>query len=487
MINEENEEFEEFKPLPLSFVGKTAAVVGIGISNRPLIDFLLAEGASVTACDRKTREKLGTFADELEAKGVKLRLGEQYLDGITEQYVFRAPGIRFDKPEFLAASESGSVITSEMELFFERCPARIIGITGSSGKTTTTTLISLLLEAAGKRVFLGGNIGRSLLPDLDRMTENDFAVVELSSFQLHTMRRSPDVSVITNISPNHLDYHKGMEEYIDAKCNILRYMPRGGKAVLNLCDPIVSGLRAVAADGVGIFGFDSSTAPASDAAATVRDGYICCGEEKYLALSDIRIPGHFNVENYMAALSAVCAFVTPEQASAVARSFGGVPHRIQLIPTENGVRYYNSSIDSSPSRTEATLGVFKTGSDPEKEGRLIVICGGYDKKIPYEPLAPVLCRKADAVILTGATGPVIGKVLDDYFSSGKCPEDCRPEIHPVPLFDDAVKAAHTLAKKGDTVLLSPASASFDAFENFEKRGERFAELVRSFSAEDAKK
>ncbi len=442
---------------------KTASVCGIGISNRPLIDFLCNHNVQVTARDRKSRQQLEPLATELEKRGVRIICGEDYLRDIEDMYVFRAPGIRYDKPEFMEAVERGAVLTSEMELFFALIPTKIIGITGSDGKTTTTTLISKMLEQEGYRVHLGGNIGRPLLPMVEEMQPEDIAVVELSSFQLHTMKQSPDIAVITNVSPNHLDYHTDMQEYINAKRNIYLH-PRNRKLVLNYQNEITRAMAETARRDAEVIYFNRKED------IDIIENHICYRGEAILPTDDILIPGRHNCENYMAAIGAVYDFVKKETIDAVARSFQGVAHRCEFIRECNGVRYYNSSIDSSPTRTIAALSAFSQ--------KLIVICGGYDKHIPFAPLAQPLCEKAKIVVLTGATAPKIRAEMETYLSA--YPNIEKPVVLENQDFTDAVMTAHALAKEGDIVLLSPACASFDAFPNFEVRGNRFREIVQSF-------
>ncbi len=441
------------------FQNKRAAVLGLGVSNTPLIRWLLERGAAVTARDRKEFALLPEAVKEFAAQGVRFICGEQYLEDLDEEILFRSPGIRFDRPELLRAVASGAELTSEMELFFSLCPCRIIGVTGSDGKTTTTTLISECLAAAygRERVFVGGNIGKPLLPELDRMDAGCFAVVELSSFQLHTMRVSPDIAVITNISPNHLDYHRDMAEYIDAKKNIFLHAKPGSVVVLNRQNPVTASLGVEVPDGAELRWFLGENAD-------IRDGCLLRRGERVLKLSDILIPGRHNQENFAAVIAALDGLVSDEMIRTVAASFRGVAHRIEAVRELDGVRYYNSSIDSSPTRTAAALRSF-----PQKT---IVICGGYDKHIPFEPLADVLCEKAKRVILTGATAEKIREVLI-------CRSDCPPYTV-VPDFREAVLTARAQAEAGDIVILSPACASFDAFPNFEARGNTFKEIVRSF-------
>ncbi len=441
--------------------GKHISVIGIGISNRPLIEMLVSCGAFVSAHDKKTEEQLGDAAKQLKDMGVKLVLGEQYMDGIDGEIVFKTPGMRFDHPALLAAKERGAIVTSEMEVFFELCPAKIIAVTGSDGKTTTTTLISEMLKASGKTVHLGGNIGTPLLTKTEDIKEDDFVVVELSSFQLHTMKRSPHIAVMTNLSPNHLDVHKDYAEYIDAKQNIMRYQSETDIFVSNSACPET---KKIGEEAVGEWRCFSSK---GDALVHLEDNVIMYGEEAVLSVSDIKIPGNHNVENYMAAIGAVKDFVSKEVILEVAKSFGGVPHRIELVRTIDGVRYYNSSIDSSPNRTINTLQVF---SEP-----VVLIAGGKDKGIPYDAIGEPITEHAKALILVGATSQVIynavkaamektGKHLPVYFETD---------------YPAAVERAKSCALPGDVVLLSNASTSFDMFPNFEARGNLFKELVNN--------
>ena len=447
------------------FKNKTCAVVGLGISNTPLIDFLLQQGAQITARDKKEFDLLPDAVKAYREKGVSFRCGEGYLEELTEDVIFRSPGLRYDLPAFQTAVSRGAVLTSEMQVFFELCPCPILGVTGSDGKTTTTTLIhhALAAQYGEDHVFLGGNIGAPLLPRLPLMKPDCFAVVELSSFQLHTMTRSPDRAVITNLSPNHLDYHRGMEEYVDAKKNIYRHQKPGSLLVLNGRQELSAELVKELAPGCRVTTFAGRQGGKS---VYEKEGAVYRGNEKVLSVSDIKLPGHHNVENYMAAIAMLDGLVRDEVIVDLAKTFGGVEHRLELIRVKDGVRYFNSSIDSSPSRTAAALSSFTE--------KVIVICGGYDKKIPFAPLAESLCEHASTVVLTGATADAIEKAL----LSHPAYREGAPRILRESRFDDAVKAASDAAKPGDTVILSPACASFDAFKNFEERGNRFRALVQ---------
>ena len=441
-----------------SLKGKRIAVLGLGVSNRPLVRLLLEFGCDVTGCDKTPRDKLDEEVLELEKSGCKLRVGDGYLDGVEADIVFRTPGMHPNNPAIEALRSRGAEVTSEMEVFFEVCPCQIIAVTGSDGKTTTTTLISEMLKAEGKTVWLGGNIGTPLLPLGRQMRDTDFAVVELSSFQLMDMKRSASRAVVTNLAPNHLDIHKDMQEYIDSKKNVFRYQGEADLLVLNADNAITASFR-----GNGVTHFFSRK---GSAYVCLEDGAIVRNGEKVLETRDILIPGVHNVENYMAAIAAVEGLVSDENIRQVAKTFGGVEHRIELVRVKNGVRFYNDSIASSPSRTIAGLRSF-----PEK---VILIAGGYDKHIPYDVLGPEICAHVKKLYLGGATGDKIRAAVT------ACPEYDPKQLEIVDCgsFEPAVRAAAAAAKSGDVVLMSPASAAFDQFKNFMVRGQFFKKLVK---------
>ena len=442
--------------------GKEISVIGIGVSNRPLIQFLLDSGARVTAHDKKAEEELGKVAETLKISGVNLVLGPHYLDEIAGEIIFKTPGLRFDHPSLEKARRRGATVTSEMEVFFELCPANMIAVTGSDGKTTTTTLIYKMLREAGFQTHLGGNIGMPLLPKVEEIRAEDYVVLELSSFQLQTLKKSPHIAVVTNISPNHLDYHKDYQEYIDAKKNILKYQTPEDTAVLNLDNQITNRfIKDVKGKAVTFSGKKIT----SDIYFDGNDIYF--GGKKVLSAGDIQIPGRHNVENYMAAIGAVNTLVPEEVIRIVAKTFGGVEHRIELVRELDGVRYYNSSIDSSPNRTINTLQVF---TEP-----VVLIAGGKDKGIPYDGIGKHILERVKTLILIGATSQAIfDDVQKEMDKTGK----------KVPVFfetdyETAVSRARDSAEPGDVVLLSNASTSFDMFRNFEERGNLFKELVNS--------
>ena len=456
------------------------AVLGLGVSNVPLVELLLECGNEITVHDKRDVENIGNIAKRFQDMGVKFVTGERYLDNIRADVIFRSPGIRSDIGSIPYAVENGAVLTSEMELFFELTPAKIIAITGSDGKTTTTTvtykLLEKELEGVGRKVFVGGNIGTPLLDKVGEMTEDDVAVLELSSFQLFTMKRSPSRAVLTNITPNHLDWHADMDEYTDAKCNIFR---NGAEHLTT------NGANEICQKKLGETKIESTAFSATlskeelikqnpnvKSVIYLKNNVICYfdgeNETEILDAKDILVPGAHNIENYMAAISATWGLVSLDTIRYVAKTFGGVQHRLEFVRELDGVRYYNSSIDSSPTRTAAALSALPKAP--------IVICGGYDKNIPFEPLARALCERARAVVLTGATSEKIYDALqaEPDFSEDKLLVKTEKD------FGRAVICAKELAKDGDIVLLSPACASFDAFKNFEERGNCFKNIVKGF-------
>ena len=428
--------------------GKKVAFIGAGVSHK----------------------RCGDYADTLRRLKVNLSLGEHYTDGFAGQdIIMRTPGYEYYKPALQAALKAGAMVTSEVELFFEFCPCEIVAVTGSDGKTTTTTLISKMFEAAGRKVFLGGNIGAALLPQLADVTSDAVAVVELSSFQLISMRRSPKVAVVTNVTPNHLDHHKDMQEYIDAKRNILLWQTPPCRAVLGFENDITRGMEKDCKGEQVWF----TRLHETDRGAFLResDDTLCYAENgvvtPILPRKEIQLRGLHNVENLLAACAAVWGRVPIEAMRQVGSTFTGVEHRIEPVRTLDGVTYYNDSIASSPTRTIAGLRSF--------DQKIILIAGGYDKKIPYEPLAPEVLAHVKTLVLMGATGPRIEKAVrecDGFAGSGLTILHADSMQH-------AVELARGAAKPGDVVSLSPASASFDLYPNFEVRGRDYKNIVKN--------
>ena len=449
--------------------GKNISVIGVGVSNNDLIRRFAREGANVTLRDGRGRDQLGELCAELETLGVTLQLGEGYLDGLNDaDMVVRAPGVYFNKPELVEARRAGVPVTSEMELFLELCPCPVYAVTGSDGKTTTTSIIAEMLKAAGFTVHLGGNIGRALLPIVEQVQPGDRAVVELSSFQLMSITAAPQVSVITNITPNHLNVHGTMEEYTWAKENVFIHQNAFSRTVLSADNEVTNGLCPKVRGSLSQF---SRRKAVERGAWADAEGVLYYNDGKQtlrlMTKEDIKIPGWHNVENYLAAISAVWGEVSPETMLEVARSFGGVEHRIEIVREVAGVRWYYDSIATSPSRTIAGLQCF-----PNK---IIIIAGGYDKKIPFEPLAPEIVKHVKELILTGPPAEKIRAAV--VADPGYDPAELK--IVDAADLADAVAKASADALAGDVVSLSPACASFDAYPNFEVRGRHFKELVNA--------
>ncbi len=448
-----------------SLKGKSIAVVGYGVSNAPLTDLLLVHGLDVTVCDKRGEEQFEN-ANALIERGAKLRLGDRYLENLHEDVIFRTPGLHPFTPELRNAAKNGSVLTSEMEAFFAVCPCRTIAITGSDGKTTTSTLIATLLRESGHTVFLGGNIGMPLLNKVPEMKPQDFAVLELSSFQLHSMKCKPDVAVITNISPNHLDVHPDLDDYISAKKNIFLNQDAGDRLVLNADDSYTSGFTAEAKSNICYFSHVHSV----QSGCFTVDELIYCARNyevhEIMPTAGILIPGLHNVDNYMAAYAATEGYITDSVFRKVARTFPGVPHRIELVRELRGVKFYNDSIASSPTRTIAALRCF-TKIKP------ILIAGGHDKHVPFDDLGTEIVARVKALFLTGETAE---RIRDAVVNTPGYNRLTLP-IHIIDDFRDAVLSAAYSADDGDVVILSPACSSFDKFKNFVERGNTFRSIV----------
>jgi UDP-N-acetylmuramoylalanine--D-glutamate ligase len=448
-----------------SIKDKKIAVIGIGVSNEPWIELLLNNGCHVTACDKRSLSELGETGEKLQAMGAELVLGEDYLEHLNHDIIFRTPGLMPFDSHLEEASKNGSIITSEMEVFMALCPCPIIAVTGSDGKTTTTTIISELLKAAGYIVHLGGNIGHPLLCETDSIAESDITVLELSSFQLHSMKCCPDVAVITNLSPNHLDKHKDFQDYIDAKRAVFEQQKGNHRLVLNQDDSHSEYYASFAKSKISYFTDKGDV----ENGAVCKDNIIyrvANGQHrKVMDIDDIKLPGRHNVLNYLAAFAAVEGRVSDDICAQVAKSFAGVEHRLEQVRVLRGVTYINDSIGTSPTRTSAGLHALKT--------KPIVIAGGYDKHLPFDGLGDELCRLSKRVFLTGATAEKIKAAI----LNSKYYEDSKLEVEIIDDFKAAVIAASKSAEEGDIVLLSPACAAFDKFKNFMERGKYFKEIV----------
>ena len=455
-----NEKILKFKE---EIKGKKVSVIGIGVSNIPAIIYLHRLGANIVARDKK--DEIPNELKELE--NIKFVLGEDYLKDLKESdYIFRSPGVKPSTPEIVEAVENGVILTSEMETFIHLTDATVIAITGSDGKTTTTTLTSLFLKEAGKKVYVGGNIGTPLLDKVEEITENDYVVLELSSFQLMTMNEKIDRAAITNVAPNHLDYHKDYEEYIEAKANIFKMQEESGILVLNEDNEFTTRYEAQAKGKVRKFSLEKQVENGvyysnGEIISNVNGNY-----EKIMDTKDIKIVGMHNVANICTAACLVIDICGKDAIKNVAMTFGGVEHRMELVREVNGVKWYNDSIASSPSRTIAGLKAFKQ--------KIVLIAGGYDKHIPYDVMGEYLVDKVKLMILVGTTAPKIKEAAQ------KEAKRRGVEIMPIVELDnlkDAVEYAKDNTVSGDIVAMSPASASFDLYKNFMVRGEYFKELV----------
>lgn len=443
--------------------GKRTAVVGIGISNTPLINFLLQLGAQVSAFDRKKEEELGETAKRFKENGVNLVLGENYLDNLKGfDVVFKTPSMRIDSPALVRAKEEGAYITSEMEEFVKYCPAKIYGVTGSDGKTTTTTLVYNMLKEEGYKTWVGGNIGTPLFTKIEEISDKDRVVLELSSFQLMTMGVSPEVAIVTNLSPNHLDIHKDMDEYVESKKNIFKYQENVDLLILNKDNEITNSMVGESNGRVFLFSIKEDL----EQGGYFKNNKLYINKEEVCDLSEIKLKGMHNVENLLAAFCAVSGDVDVNNMKKVATSFTGVEHRCEFVREIDGVKYYNDSIASSPSRTLAGLKAF--------EKPVILIAGGYDKKIPFEPLAEEGYSKIKTLILVGATKYKIKEAFDKIIHE----KNLKLPIIIEDNLESAVNKAKEISENGDVVTLSPACASFDMFANFEIRGNVFKDIVK---------
>lgn len=461
LMNEKVELFFE------SIKNKHIIFIGAGVSNTPLIEMFAQKGAVISVRDKTPKENIAC-AEQLEKIGVTFNTGEDYLENLDADIIFRTPGLSFNIPELIEAKKRGVVITSEMEMFFDLCPCRIFAITGSDGKTTTTSIVAQMLKAQGKTVHLGGNIGTPLLPKIEEVHSDDIAVVELSSFQLMSMRTSPDVSVVTNVTPNHLDVHKDMQEYTDSKRNVFIHQNAFGRTVLNLDNELTKDFAEQTRGETLMFSRRASVdygiyVDGEDIVANFN------GNKTYIMkCSDIKIPGNHNIENYLAAIGAVWGVVDVQKIVEVAKTFAGVEHRAEFVRELEGVKYYNDSIASSPTRTiSGTLSLY--------DEKIILIAGGYDKKIPFDVLGPAIVDKVKLLVLIGVTAPKI----EEAVMKSKNYTQGNPKIIYAKDMNEAVEIAYKSAQKGDVVSLSPACASFDMYKNFAIRGNHFKDIVLS--------
>ena len=459
--NEKLEEFNNFLD------GKQVAIIGMGVSNIPLLDYFYDKNAKVTVFSTNA------LSDEIMAKINKYRyeveLGEDNLSRLKGfDIIFRSPSALPTKHEFQSAVKKGAILTSEIEMVLRLAPCKIIGVTGTEGKTTTTSLIYEICKKAGYNCFLGGNIGKPIFTKINQMKPEDIVILELSSFQLMGMTVSPNIAVVTNIFPDHLNVHKSYEEYQDAKKSIFRNQTEEGIVILNKDNEITEKF-ADEVKGKTIF-FSSTKKLKNGYVYDREDGFIkkCTNGkcEKILNKNDIKLRGIHNYENICAALAATETVASKEAQIEAVKNFKGVEHRLEFVREIDGVKYYNDSIGTSPASTIAGLNAF--------DENIILLAGGSDKGLDYKEIGEVIAKKVGTLILTGPTAQKIEEATKQALSE----EKSIKIIHTNNL-EESVKVAKEKAKEGDIVLLSPASASFDAFKNFEERGKYFKTLVNN--------
>lgn len=460
-VNEKLQEFNQY----IEF--RKIAIIGLGVSNIPLLDYLYTQKAKVTVFDHRNIEEIPKeIMDKITNYGFEFSFGTDSLKKLKNFHViFRSPSCLPTKPELILEAERGAIITTEIELFMKMCPAKIIGVTGSDGKTTTTSLIYTILKEAGFHTYLGGNIGTPLFTKLSEIKPEDMVVLELSSFQLMGMEISPSISVITNITPNHLNIHKDYEEYIEAKKNILRFQDEKGIVVLNYDNEIT---KKCAKEVKGKIIYFSSKEKLENG--FIVDGNVIkkCEDKVRTHILDTReviLRGKHNFQNIATALAAVSNLVDTEIAIKAIKEFNPVEHRIEFVREINDVKWYNDSASSSPSRTLSGLNAF--------DEEIILIAGGYDKKLDYEPLAKPIVDKVKTLILIGQTS---GKIYEAVKAELEKQEK-NLDIYMCDNLAKTIEIAKKSAKSGQVVLFSPASASFDMFKDFADRGNQFKELV----------
>jgi UDP-N-acetylmuramoylalanine--D-glutamate ligase len=460
----ENKKLEEFNNF---LKNRKVAIIGLGVSNIPLLDYLYDKKANVTVFDSRTIDEIpkGTM-DKITKYSFKFSLGQYYLEKLSGfDLIFRSPSCLPTLPQLVEEEKRGAIITTEIELVLKMTPSTVIGVTGSDGKTTTTTLIYEILKHAGYNCFLGGNIGTPLFTKINEMKQDDIVVLELSSFQLMGMEVSPNISVITNITPNHLNIHKDYDEYIEAKKNIFKYQSKKGTLVINYDNQITTTFDKEANGNVIYF----SSKTKLDNGFIVDDNIIKESEagirKHILNVKDIKLRGVHNFENICTALAATSTLVDVETAAEAITNFKGVEHRLELVREVDGVKWYNDSVSSSPTRTIAGLNSY--------DEEIVLIAGGYDKNLDYTPIAKPIINKVKTLILLGQTsGKIFEAVKKEMENQNK-----QLKIYMCNTLEETVLLAQKTVKPGQIVLFSPASASFDMFKNFADRGEKFKNLV----------
>lgn len=464
---------KNYKDFIDSLKNKTVMFCGLGKSNMPFLKILAKSGTKIIAYDGKSSDKIdSSIIKTLNSyKNIKSYISDETAWELIPDVLVRTPGMNFYSEKIKNMRAKNVIVTSEMEIFFDYCPCIIIGITGSDGKTTVTNIISEILKREGKTVHVGGNIGKPLLPEIEKIHKNDIAIVELSSFQLMSMRSSPEYSVITNISPNHLDIHSGMDEYINSKKQIFLHQNAFSNTVLNYDN---SETRKFANEVRGKITFFSLDKKLNSGVWKDYNNNIISsvnGEDKIIMnADDIKIPGKHNIENYLAAIACVRDIVSKESIIKTAKKFEGVQHRIEFVREVGGVKFYNDSIASTPSRTiGGALSVF--------DGNITLIAGGYDKKLTFTELANKINDRVSVLVLLGNTSE---KIKNEVLSS-KNYNPNNLKIFMAKNMKEAVVTAYGNSPPGSVVILSPACASFDLYKNFEERGNDFKNLVNKIN------
>lgn len=460
-INKKLEEFNEY----IRF--RKVAVIGLGVSNMPLLEYLYEKKAQVTVFDERTMDEIPSETiNKINTYEFSYSFGKNCLEKLNGfNIIFRSPSCLPTRTELQKEAERGAIVTTEVEMLMEMCPCKIVGVTGSDGKTTTTSLINAILKKAGYKTFLGGNIGTPLFTKLPEMEPNDIVVLELSSFQLMNMHISPDIAIITNITPNHLNIHKDYQEYIDAKKCIFKNQNEKGILILNYDNDIT---RECAKEANGNVVFFSSKVKLDNG--FIVDGNIIkeCNDKvrKHILNTDeVILRGNHNFQNIATALAATKTLVDTDIAVQAIKEFKPVEHRIEFVKEIDGVKWYNDSASSSPTRTISGINAFREN--------IILIAGGYDKNLEYEPLAKPVVDKVSTLILIGQTAEKIYDVVKNESEK----ENKKINIYMCDTLEQTIEIAKKSAKKGDVVLFSPASASFDMFKNFADRGHKFKDLV----------
>lgn len=468
--------FSNFNIFLKKLVNKKIAFIGVGISNSNIIELLLKKlnnSIQITILDSNEQNLSNEqFLKLKQHSNIKFICNKNYLDNLTDfDLVVRSPGVYFNKPQIQKAIRSGVVITSELELFFNFCPCKIIAVTGSDGKTTTTSLIAEILKKQGFKVHLGGNIGKPLFNKIEIIEPNDLAVVEVSSFQLISMRQSPNIAIVTNISPNHLDVHKNMDEYVNSKLNLIKHQGAFDTAILNTNDSFIKKFKNETRCFVKQFSSNCKVENGAFFDNTSKNIYYSKNSKsiKVLNAADIAIPGIHNIENYLAAISAIFEMVSIPAIEKTAKNFKGVAHRLEFVTEKNNVKWFNDSIATTPTRTIAGLKCFELK-------KVILIAGGYDKKIKFDKLAKTILEKVKILILLGATAK---KIEQSLLNCENYKTESNFQIKHVKTMEQAIETANKLAEKGDSILLSPACASFDMYSNFEERGLHFKKILET--------